>query len=84
MNRRQFMKVSAGAGALLLSARRAYPFVQSPTKIRKFAIGLPGLGPGGANEMGNYIPVASPNKAKYPGTDYYEIVMRQFGQMLAS
>jgi spore coat protein A len=61
---------------------RAFPFDQSPTGIRKFLAGLPALGPGGANNFGNYISVLSPNKLKYPGTDYYEIVAKQFTQQL--
>ncbi|HUW11367.1 MAG TPA: hypothetical protein VM537_16670, partial [Anaerolineae bacterium] len=39
--------------------------------IRKFMDGLPGLGPAGANNLGQYIPVAVPDKATYPGSDYY-------------
>lgn len=81
--RRQFLKTSAivGAGSLLLRGR-AWPFDQSPLGITKFAATLPALGPGGANNLGNYIPVLSPNKTKFPGTDYYEIVARQFTQQL--
>ena len=81
--RRNFLKMTAmtGAGALMLRAR-AWPFDQSPTGVQKFLTTLPGLGPGGANNFGNYIPVLSPDKTKFPGTDYYEIVARQFTQQV--
>jgi spore coat protein A len=63
-------------------ARYGYPFGQSPKGITKFRATLPGLGPDGANNLGNYIPVLSPDTKSYPGTDYYEIVARQFTQTL--
>lgn len=40
------------------------------TGIRKFVDSLAGLGPEGANNLGNYIPVAVPDVTKYPGSDY--------------
>jgi spore coat protein A len=61
---------------------RAFPFDQSPTGIPKFDATLPALGPGGANNYGNFIPVLSPNKSMFPGTDYYEIQAAQFNQTL--
>jgi spore coat protein A, manganese oxidase len=75
INRRRFLQAGAGAAAFLTFARRAYPFAQSPLGINKFAIQLPGLGPSG-------IPVLTPNKTKFPGTDYYEIEAAQFTQTL--
>jgi spore coat protein A len=83
INRRQFLKTSAmaGVGALLLRGK-AWPFDQSPTGVRKFLATLPALGPGGANNFGNYISVLSPNTNKYPGADYYEIVAKQFTQQV--
>jgi len=75
INRRRFLQVGAGAASLLAFARRAYPFAQSPLGITKFFVPLPGLGPPG-------IPVLTPNKTKYPGTDYYEIEAAQFTQQL--
>ncbi len=85
MNRREFVKMTAmaGTGALLLRGR-AWPFNQSPTGVKKFLATLPGLGPGGANNFGNYIPVLSPNTTKFPGTDYYQIVAKQFTQQVHS
>ncbi len=82
-DRRVFLKTStmAVAGTFLLRGT-AWPFTQSPTGVTKFLATLPALGPGGANNLGNYITVLSPNKTKYPGTDYYEIVAKQFTQQL--
>ncbi len=49
LTRRQFVKTSAVGSAGILAykfaLRRAFPFEQSPTNLRKFIIGLPGLGP---------------------------------------
>ncbi len=55
---------------------------RSPKGISKFRATLPGLGPGGANNLGNFIPVLSPDTKTYPGTDYYEIAARQFTQTM--
>lgn len=82
MNRRQFFSTVAGGAAFLGLSRRAYSFGQSPAGVTKFVATLPGLGPGGANNFGNYIPVLSPNTVHFPGTDYYEIVARSFTQNL--
>jgi len=82
MNRRRFLQAGAGAAFLLGASRRAYPFAQSPTGVKKFLATLPALGPGGANNFGNYISVLTPNKTKYPGTDYYEIVAKSYTQQV--
>ncbi len=71
----------AGAGVALLP-RIGWPFSQSVTGVSKFLATLPGLGPGGANNLGNYIPVLSPNKTLFPGTDYYEIEAAQYTQQV--
>ena len=83
VTRRQFLKAGTftGAGALMLRAR-GWPFNLSPTGIPKFDATLPGLGPGGANNFGNYIPVLSPDTTAFPGTDYYQIAATQFRQIL--
>ena len=51
--------------------------------LKKFVHSLPGLGSTGANDLGQYIPVAHPDTVTYPGSDYYEISLRlytwQFG-----
>ena len=52
--------------------------------IRKFVDTLPGLDAAGANNLGNYIPVAIPDKSTYPGSDYYEIELGQFTQKVHS
>jgi spore coat protein A len=75
INRRRFLQAGAGAATFLAFARRAYPFAQSPLGVSKFIVPLPGLGPTG-------IPVLTPNKTKFPGTDYYEIEAAQFAQQL--
>jgi spore coat protein A len=82
MNRRQFLQAGAGAAALLGFWRRAYGFAQSPLGILKFDATLPGLGPGGSNNYGNYLPVLTPNTTKYRGTDFYELVVKEFKQTL--
>jgi FtsP/CotA-like multicopper oxidase with cupredoxin domain len=46
--------------------------------IRKFVDTLPGLTPAGANNLGQYIPVAVPDITTYPGSDYYEIAVVQY------
>ena len=83
MNRRQFIKTTAMTGAATMVLRgRAWPFDQTLRGVTKFLATLPGLGPAGANNFGNYIPVLSPNKTKFPGTDYYEMVARQYTQQI--
>ena len=52
--------------------------------IRKFVDGLPGLGPSGANNLGQYIPVAQVDTTTYPGSDYYEIALVQYEEKLHS
>ncbi len=55
----------------------------SPT-LRKFIDAMPGLGPNGANTLGQYIPVAVPDKTSYPGCDYYEIAVVEFKEQMHS
>ena len=50
--------------------------------IRKFVDTLPGLGAAGANDLGQYIPVAVPDTTTYPGCDYYEISLVQFTEKM--
>ena len=52
--------------------------------IRKFVDGLPGLGAAKANNLGQYIPVAVPDIATYPGSDYYEIAVGEYAEKLHS
>jgi spore coat protein A, manganese oxidase len=82
INRRRFLQTGAAAAAVLAWPRRAYPFAQSPTGVQKFLATLPGLGPGGANNFGNYISVLSADTRTFPGTDYYQIVAQPFAQQV--
>ena len=52
--------------------------------LRKFVDRLPGVGPAAANELGQYIPVAVPDTITYPGSDYYELAVRDYAQKLHS
>jgi len=73
------------AGVALFPWRRALPFDQSPTVpgVPLFDATLPGLGPGGKNNYGNYISVLSPKaNPMFPGADYYEIVAKQYTQQV--
>jgi FtsP/CotA-like multicopper oxidase with cupredoxin domain/fibronectin type 3 domain-containing protein len=56
--------------------------VISGTGIRKFVDSLPGLTDQGANNLGQYIPVALADATTYPGSDYYEIALVQYGEKL--
>jgi len=88
MNRRQFVKATAMAGAGLAlykgSQRFAWAFAQSPTNILKFVTTLPGLGPAGANNIGQYIPLATKTTTTFAGlsTDVYKLGVKQFGQKM--
>ncbi len=50
--------------------------------IRKFVDSLPGLGPSGANDLGQYMVIASPDNSTYPGCDYYEIGLVQYTEKM--
>jgi len=52
--------------------------------IRKFVDSLPGLGAGGANNLGQYIPVAVADTTTYPGSDYYEIALVEYEEKMHS
>ena len=67
---------------LVAVGRYGWLLGRSPKGITKFRATLPGLGPDGANNLGNYIPMLSPDTKTYPGTDYYDIVAQQFTQTL--
>ncbi len=89
ISRRQFLKASAATGALagagvFLRPRRAWPFAQSPTNIRKFVTTLPGLGPAGANNIGQYLPLATKTTGTFAGlpTDMYNLGVAQFSERM--
>ena len=50
--------------------------------IRKFVDSLPGLGESSANDLGQFIPVATPDTATYPGSDYYVIALVRYGEKM--
>lgn len=52
--------------------------------IRKFVDAMPGITSSHANALGQYIPVAIPDKTTYPGCDYYEIAVVQFKEQMHS
>ena len=52
--------------------------------IQKFVDGLPGLGPTGVNNLGQYIPVAVPDTTTFPKADYYVIAVVQHRERLSS
>jgi FtsP/CotA-like multicopper oxidase with cupredoxin domain len=52
--------------------------------IRKFIDNVAGLGYANRNNLGNYIPVATPNTTRYPDADYYEIELGQYTQRFHS
>jgi spore coat protein A, manganese oxidase len=87
LTRRQLLKTGAAASAaagLTWGIRRAYPFAQSPTNIRKFVVDLPGLGPSGANQIGQYIPLATKTSKNFAGlsTDVYNLGVKPFGEKM--
>ncbi len=75
MNRRQFLQASAGAVTLLATRGRAYGYSVS-MPLAKFVDSLPAFGA--------EIPILTPDKTRYPGVDYYEIVAGTFRQQLHS
>jgi FtsP/CotA-like multicopper oxidase with cupredoxin domain len=52
--------------------------------MKKFVDGLPGLGAGAANNLGQYIPVAVPDTTAYPGSDYYIIELGEYTEQMHS
>jgi FtsP/CotA-like multicopper oxidase with cupredoxin domain len=52
--------------------------------IRKFVDSLAGLGSAGANDLGQFIPIAVPDTTTYPGADYYVIEVAQYSEKLSS
>ncbi|MBI5624056.1 MAG: fibronectin type III domain-containing protein [Elusimicrobia bacterium] len=52
--------------------------------MRKFVDTLPGVGPQNANNLGQYIPIATADQAAYPGSDYYQIGLVDYTQQMHS
>lgn len=81
------MGALAGTGVALarpFGGTRALAFAQSPSSIRKFIVSLPGVGPAGANEIGQYVPLATKHTIRFAGqsTDLYNLVATQFSQTM--
>ncbi|MFA5866427.1 MAG: hypothetical protein WC891_00470 [Actinomycetota bacterium] len=57
--------------------------VVTGTGIRKFINSLPGLGAANANNLGQYIPVATPDTSN-PTYDYYEIELVEYSEKMHS
>lgn len=68
-------------GAIVDAAGSGY---RTTGGIRKFVDGLPGLGPSGANNLGQYVSLAHPDTTTYPGSDYYEIAVVEYSKKLHS
>jgi len=64
-------------------------FAYSPP-LRKFVNSLPGLGSGarpagsalGANDLNQYLPMATPDQTTFPGCDYYEIALVDYTERM--
>jgi PKD repeat protein/FtsP/CotA-like multicopper oxidase with cupredoxin domain len=52
--------------------------------IRKFVDSVPLLDPAGANNLGQYIPIAVKDTTSYPGSDYYEITLVEYSEKMHS
>ena len=52
--------------------------------LHKFVDTLAGLGAANANNLGNFIPLAVPDTATFPNSDYYTIAVKQYNQQLHS
>jgi len=52
--------------------------------LRKFVDGLPGVGTANANNLGQYLSIAKPDTTTYPGSDYYEISVREYTEKMHS
>ena len=58
--------------------------------VRKFVDKLPQLGPSAnglvtqAASCGQYLSIANPDKLTYPGSDYYELELRQYSEKMHS
>src|ERR1700751_4298916 len=84
IGRRGFLQLAGVTAAHLGFNRRAWPFAQSPTNIRKFVVNLPGLGPSGANQIGQYLPLATKSSQSFAGlsTDLYKLGVAQFAEQM--
>src|SRR6185369_8913726 len=56
----------------------------SGTALRKFVDSLPGVGAANKNNLGQYIPLATPDTSTFPGSDYYVIGLKDYTQKMHS
>lgn len=82
-----------GAGFPIYPQSRMYSFAAEVIEpdvitisggLRKFVDELPGLGAGAANNLGQYVSVATPDTTTFPGSDYYEIALVEWEQQMHS
>ena len=57
-----------------------YPNYANSPILKKFMDTLPGLN--AANNLGQMIPVAVPDTLSFPGSDYYEISLREYSEKM--
>ncbi len=92
MSRREFLTVAAGVGVTTFatvsfgcvpSPPPVRSFSQSP-RMRKFVTALPGLGPSAANEIGQFIPLATKTTRTFAGlaTDTYDLAVSPFAERM--
>ena len=85
-------KIDPQTGYLMPDYFGSANWAYSPTNLRKFVDKLPGLGAANKNLLGQYIPVAVPDKVTYqdnPATgakaaDYYEIAVVEYMEQMHS
>jgi FtsP/CotA-like multicopper oxidase with cupredoxin domain len=73
--------VTDGVGAVTINTQGSGYLLPG---IKKFQDSLPGLTAAGANNLGQYIPVAVADTTTYPGSDYYEIAVVQYREQMSS
>jgi FtsP/CotA-like multicopper oxidase with cupredoxin domain len=73
--------VGALAAALFVSAISTITVTGG---MRKFVDTLPGLGLANKNNLNQYLPVAVADTTTYPGSDYYEIELREYSEQMHS
>jgi FtsP/CotA-like multicopper oxidase with cupredoxin domain len=74
----------AGAAGYNPALNYCIPNFSVSPPLRKFKDALPGLNSANKNGNGQYIPVAVPDKSTFPGTDYYEIGLKQYNEQMHS
>jgi FtsP/CotA-like multicopper oxidase with cupredoxin domain len=83
------VEAAGGVSAAAVPEPGGFPDYLSPNwayspALRKFVDRLPGFGPEGANNLGQYLAVGHPDTVTYPGSDYYEIELREYEEQMHS